>query len=153
MSCNYHLLFQSFKRKWYLCCIFSCLLLLMLNLHFMLSTSLGLLWSLDYLHVSLIKQLIRRQCGVWFLYFCRLEQALDDFQGLVYPQNDPDAVTITQKDIRILDPSEFLNDTIIDFYIKWVLLLNSDLLRVVLIYKVLKHGIDKSAMCLQHTHW
>jgi sentrin-specific protease 7 len=52
------------------------------------------------------------------LYFCRLEQALDDFQGLVYPQNDPDAVTITQKDIRILDPSEFLNDTIIDFYIK-----------------------------------
>lgn len=153
MSCNYHFLFQSFKRKWYPCCIFSCLLLLMLNLHFMLSTSLGLLWSLDYLHVSLIKQLIRRQCGVWFLYFCRLEQELDDFQGLVYPQNDPDAVTITQKDIRILDPSEFLNDTIIDFYIKWVLLLISDLLRVVLKYKVLKHGIEKSAMHLQHKHW
>ena len=52
-----------------------------------------------------------------------LEQALDCFQGLVYPQNDPDPVTITQKDIKTLNPSEFLNDTIIDFYNKWVPLL------------------------------
>jgi sentrin-specific protease 7 len=37
---------------------------------------------------------------------------------LVYPEGDPDAVTITQKDIKILKPFEFLNDTIIDFYIK-----------------------------------
>jgi len=39
----------------------------------------------------------------------------------VYPQNDPDAVEIKVMDIRTLNPSEFLNDTIIDFYIKYLL--------------------------------
>ena len=47
-----------------------------------------------------------------------MEQAIEAFEGLVFPQDDPDAVTITRKDIRILKPLEFLNDTIIDFYIK-----------------------------------
>lgn len=48
----------------------------------------------------------------------RLDEAISAFKVLVYPQNDPDAVTITQKDLKILKPFEFLNDTIIDFYIK-----------------------------------
>ncbi|KAG0615942.1 hypothetical protein M758_5G078200 [Ceratodon purpureus] len=52
-----------------------------------------------------------------------LNEAVDAFKVLVYPQDDPDAVTITQKDIKILGhqkPLEFLNDTIIDFYIKYL---------------------------------
>lgn len=48
------------------------------------------------------------------------EKAIDAFKVLVYPEGDPDAVTITQKDIKILKPFEFLNDTIIDFYIKYL---------------------------------
>lgn len=40
------------------------------------------------------------------------------FETLVYPLGDTDAVTITSKDLEILRPMGFLNDTIIDFYIK-----------------------------------
>lgn len=40
------------------------------------------------------------------------------FDTLVFPQDDPDAVTITRKDVEVLRPMGFLNDTIIDFYVK-----------------------------------
>lgn len=48
----------------------------------------------------------------------RLNQEACTFETLVYPVGDPDAVTITTKDVEILRPMGFLNDTIIDFYVK-----------------------------------
>nr|XP_024365449.1 ubiquitin-like-specific protease 2 isoform X2 [Physcomitrium patens] len=53
-------------------------------------------------------------------YSEKSDESIDAFKVLVYPQGDPDAVTITRKDIKILNPFEFLNDTIIDFYIKYL---------------------------------
>ena len=48
----------------------------------------------------------------------RRNEELLSFETLVYPLGDPDAVTITTKDVEILRPMGFLNDTIIDFYVK-----------------------------------
>eukprot|EP00249_Psilotum_nudum_P023137 c28758_g1_i1 orf=332-2254(+) len=42
------------------------------------------------------------------------------WMDIVYPKEDPDAVTITQSDFQLLNPMEFLSDTIIDFYIKYL---------------------------------
>nr|XP_024365451.1 uncharacterized protein LOC112277423 isoform X4 [Physcomitrium patens] len=58
-------------------------------------------------------------------YSEKSDESIDAFKVLVYPQGDPDAVTITRKDIKILNPFEFLNDTIIDFYINlhWSLII------------------------------
>ncbi|MCL7043763.1 hypothetical protein MKW94_030322 [Papaver nudicaule] len=44
----------------------------------------------------------------------------EHFDGVIYPQSDPDAVIITKRDIELLQPETFLNDTIIDFYIKYL---------------------------------
>lgn len=42
----------------------------------------------------------------------------EPFEDIVYPEGDPDAVTISTRDIELLQPETFINDTIIDFYIK-----------------------------------
>ena len=42
----------------------------------------------------------------------------EPFQEVVYPEGDPDAVTISKRDVELLQPETFINDTIIDFYIK-----------------------------------
>lgn len=42
----------------------------------------------------------------------------DPFEEVIYPQGDPDAVSISKRDVEVLLPDTFLNDTIIDFYIK-----------------------------------
>ncbi|XP_024531972.1 sentrin-specific protease 1 isoform X6 [Selaginella moellendorffii] len=57
-----------------------------------------------------------------------LQEALSmsRLHSLVYPQDDPDPVTITSNDIDLLRPSAFLNDTIIDFYIKHLQMTMSD---------------------------
>lgn len=39
---------------------------------------------------------------------------------LTYPKGDPDAVLITMDDFFLLNPHEFVSDTIIDFYIKYL---------------------------------
>ncbi|CAA0807364.1 Cysteine proteinases superfamily protein [Striga hermonthica] len=44
----------------------------------------------------------------------------ESFEGVVYPDGDPDAVFITREDIELLQPKTFINDTIIDFYIKYL---------------------------------
>ncbi|KFK29984.1 hypothetical protein AALP_AA7G202600 [Arabis alpina] len=44
----------------------------------------------------------------------------DSFEDLVYPQGDPDAVVVRKQDIELLKPRRFINDTIIDFYIKYL---------------------------------
>lgn len=46
---------------------------------------------------------------------CRFD---DTFDEVIYPKGDPDAVSISRRDIELLQPETFINDTIIDFYIK-----------------------------------
>lgn len=43
-------------------------------------------------------------------------------QGLhaLFPKDGKNAVELTPSDLERLDPDEFLNDTIIDFYMKYV---------------------------------
>lgn len=42
------------------------------------------------------------------------------FEEVVYPKDDPDAVSISRREIELLEPNTFVNDTIIDFYIKYL---------------------------------
>ena len=42
----------------------------------------------------------------------------EPFDEVIYPQGDPDAVSLTKRDVDLLQPDTFINDTIIDFYIK-----------------------------------
>ncbi|KAK4401823.1 putative ubiquitin-like-specific protease 2A [Sesamum angolense] len=45
----------------------------------------------------------------------------ESFEEIIYPDGDPDAVLISRKDIDLLQPRTFINDSIIDFYIKYLL--------------------------------
>uniref|UniRef100_A0A7N0TW01 Ubiquitin-like protease family profile domain-containing protein n=1 Tax=Kalanchoe fedtschenkoi TaxID=63787 RepID=A0A7N0TW01_KALFE len=40
---------------------------------------------------------------------------------LVFPKGEPDAVSISRSDIELLQPERFINDTIIDFYMKYLM--------------------------------
>ncbi|CAN0921165.1 Probable ubiquitin-like-specific protease 2A [Linum grandiflorum] len=40
---------------------------------------------------------------------------------VVYPIDDPDAVLISTRDLALLQPETFINDTIIDFYVKYLI--------------------------------
>ena len=40
-------------------------------------------------------------------------------EEVVYPKGDSDAVAISKRDVDLLQPDTFVNDTIIDFYIKY----------------------------------
>ncbi|KAJ8645586.1 hypothetical protein MRB53_007334 [Persea americana] len=42
------------------------------------------------------------------------------FEDVIYPKGDSDAVCISKRDIELLQPETFINDTIIDFYIKYL---------------------------------
>ncbi|XP_047341018.1 probable ubiquitin-like-specific protease 2B isoform X2 [Impatiens glandulifera] len=42
------------------------------------------------------------------------------FQEVIYPKGEPDAVSVSKRDFDLLQPDIFVNDTIIDFYIKYV---------------------------------
>ncbi|KAH1218212.1 putative ubiquitin-like-specific protease 2B [Glycine max] len=42
------------------------------------------------------------------------------FDEVIYPKGEPDAVSISKRDIELLQPQTFINDTIIDFYIKYL---------------------------------
>ncbi|EPS70957.1 hypothetical protein M569_03802, partial [Genlisea aurea] len=42
------------------------------------------------------------------------------FQDVIYPKGDPDAVSINKRDVDLLLPDTFVNDTVIDFYIKYL---------------------------------
>lgn len=48
-------------------------------------------------------------------YFSHFDEPFED---VIYPKGDPDAVSISKRDIELLQPERFINDTIIDFYIK-----------------------------------
>ncbi|KAK4742639.1 hypothetical protein SAY87_000640 [Trapa incisa] len=45
----------------------------------------------------------------------------EPFEELIYPKGDPDAVSISKRDVDLLLPEVFVNDTIIDFYIKYLM--------------------------------
>ncbi|KAI3504952.1 hypothetical protein L1887_26770 [Cichorium endivia] len=44
----------------------------------------------------------------------------DPFEEVIYPKGDVDAVSISKRDVDLLLPDTFVNDTIIDFYIKYL---------------------------------
>lgn len=44
----------------------------------------------------------------------------EPFEDVIYPKGDPDAVSISKRDVELLQPDTFINDTIIDFYIKYL---------------------------------
>ncbi|XP_039019621.1 probable ubiquitin-like-specific protease 2A isoform X2 [Hibiscus syriacus] len=47
-------------------------------------------------------------------YFSELHE---HFEEVIYPKGDPDAISISKRDVELLSPETFINDTIIDFYI------------------------------------
>ncbi|KAH6797239.1 hypothetical protein C2S52_021793 [Perilla frutescens var. hirtella] len=56
----------------------------------------------------------------WMLtrsYFSNFDRP---FEEVIYPKGDPDAVSISKRDVDLLLPDTFVNDTIIDFYIKYL---------------------------------
>ncbi|XP_039023453.1 probable ubiquitin-like-specific protease 2B isoform X2 [Hibiscus syriacus] len=44
----------------------------------------------------------------------------EPFEEVIYPKGDFDAVSISKRDVDLLEPETFINDTIIDFYIKYL---------------------------------
>ncbi|GLT79914.1 hypothetical protein SLA2020_513820 [Shorea laevis] len=44
----------------------------------------------------------------------------EPFEEVIYPKGDSDAVSISKRDVDLLQPETFVNDTIIDFYIKYL---------------------------------
>ncbi|ESQ35898.1 hypothetical protein EUTSA_v10006645mg [Eutrema salsugineum] len=50
-------------------------------------------------------------------YFPRFDE---QFEDVIYPKGDPDAVSICKRDVDLLQPETFVNDTIIDFYINYL---------------------------------
>lgn len=44
----------------------------------------------------------------------------EPFEDFIYPEGDTDAVPISKRDVDLLEPDTFLNDTLIDFYIKYL---------------------------------
>nr|KJB77564.1 hypothetical protein B456_012G143900 [Gossypium raimondii] len=44
----------------------------------------------------------------------------EHFEEVIYPKGDPDAISISKRDVELLCPETFINDTIIDFYIKYL---------------------------------
>ncbi|KAM7479032.1 hypothetical protein LguiA_027245 [Lonicera macranthoides] len=53
-------------------------------------------------------------------YFVNELSRNESFEEIIYPKGDPDAVSISKRDIQLLQPETFLNDTIIDFYILYL---------------------------------
>lgn len=44
----------------------------------------------------------------------------ETFEDVIYPKGDADAVSLTKRDVDLLQPETFINDTIIDFYVKYL---------------------------------
>ncbi|XP_038992413.1 probable ubiquitin-like-specific protease 2A [Hibiscus syriacus] len=44
----------------------------------------------------------------------------EHFEEVIYPKGDPDAISISKRDVELLSPETFINDTIIDFYILYL---------------------------------
>ncbi|XP_059313794.1 probable ubiquitin-like-specific protease 2A isoform X2 [Lycium ferocissimum] len=44
----------------------------------------------------------------------------DNLEEIIFPEGDPDAISISKRDVDLLKPKTFINDTIIDFYIMYL---------------------------------
>ncbi|KAL6545815.1 hypothetical protein OROGR_009689 [Orobanche gracilis] len=66
-----------------------------------------------------IKSLDLKYKAAWetIISECNLDESFED---MTYPDGDPDAVFISRSDVELLQPGTFINDTIIDFYIKYL---------------------------------
>uniref|UniRef100_A0A0D9WDT5 Ubiquitin-like protease family profile domain-containing protein n=1 Tax=Leersia perrieri TaxID=77586 RepID=A0A0D9WDT5_9ORYZ len=67
----------------------------------------------------------RKQQNIWHLASRYQEiwnsiSFTEDFEDVIYPKGDHDAVSISKRDVDLLLPETFVNDTIIDFYIKYL---------------------------------
>uniref|UniRef100_A0A0E0KZP6 Ubiquitin-like protease family profile domain-containing protein n=1 Tax=Oryza punctata TaxID=4537 RepID=A0A0E0KZP6_ORYPU len=65
----------------------------------------------------------RKQQNIWHLASRYQEiwnnvSSTEDFEDVIYPKGDHDAVSISKRDVELLLPETFVNDTIIDFYVK-----------------------------------
>ncbi|XP_047315158.1 probable ubiquitin-like-specific protease 2B isoform X2 [Impatiens glandulifera] len=49
-----------------------------------------------------------------------LVESIEAFEDIIYPEGEADAVSICMSDFQLLQPEKFINDTIIDFYIKYL---------------------------------
>ncbi|KAG9440707.1 hypothetical protein H6P81_020872 [Aristolochia fimbriata] len=87
-----------------------------------------------------ITMLAEKCKSVWNVPDSELAKKVDDFMGqnnmfllqhyftdfnepcqdAVYPKGDPDAVCFSKRDVKLLEPETFINDTVIDFYIKYL---------------------------------
>ncbi|XP_034229734.1 probable ubiquitin-like-specific protease 2B isoform X4 [Prunus dulcis] len=63
-----------------------------------------------------LSSLDARYGDVWILDF----DFSKPFEDVIYPQGDPDAVCISKRDLQLLQPATFINDTIVDFYIQYL---------------------------------
>ncbi|BBH09216.1 Cysteine proteinases superfamily protein [Prunus dulcis] len=61
-----------------------------------------------------LSSLDARYGDVWILDFDK------PFEDVIYPQGDPDAVCVSKRDLQLLQPATFINDTIVDFYIQYL---------------------------------
>eukprot|EP00250_Pteridium_aquilinum_P012114 c20519_g1_i3 orf=1024-4113(+) len=89
--------------------------------------------------------------------------SLEDWSDLIFPtKEDHDAVTVTRYDYLLLNPDQFLSDTIIDFYIKYLQSLLSEdenkrfyfynsffFRKLTEIDKSFQHGLEKSKSCFE----
>lgn len=66
---------------------------------------------------ALVDDMFRTHISFSKRYFT---EVLEQFEDVIYPKGDPDAVSISKRDIELLEPDTFINDTIIDFYIKYL---------------------------------
>ena len=57
-----------------------------------------------------------KEISYWYkIILCSFDETFDE---IIYPKGDPDAVSISKRDVELLQPETFINDNIIDFYIK-----------------------------------
>ena len=74
-----------------------------------------------YTTSSNIEQCVLALMSIHTLYIimdaCSFDQP---FEEIIYPKGEVDAVSIGKRDVDMLLPDTFVNDTIIDFYIKYV---------------------------------
>lgn len=76
-----------------------------------------LLLNLAITHASNFRvSLVISHCSMFESYFI-IYSSRDNFEEIVFPEGDPDAVSISKRDVDLLKPKTFVNDTIIDFYI------------------------------------
>ncbi|XP_022141974.1 probable ubiquitin-like-specific protease 2A isoform X3 [Momordica charantia] len=77
------------------------------------------LWNANYDDKIDWEEIVsRRQSDVFSPKHCFFE-FIEPFEEVIYPKGDADAVTINKRDLELLKPGAFINDTIIDFYINF----------------------------------